>query len=79
MYEKIDCHIIGISMRCWLSCCTKLARDIEALENEKKELTIKLEQQLDYKEIEKIGNRIGEITDLIDEKELRWLELDEIS
>lgn len=57
----------------------QLARDIEALENEKKELTIKLEQQLDYKEIEKIGNRIGEITDLIDEKELRWLELDEIS
>lgn len=57
----------------------QLARDIESLENEKKELTIKLEQQLDYKEIEKIGNRIGEITDLIDEKELRWLELDEIS
>ena len=56
----------------------QLARDIESLENEKKELTIKLEQQLDYKEIEKIGNRIGEITDLIDEKELRWLELDEI-
>ena len=57
----------------------QLAKDIEALENEKKELTLKLEQQLDYKEIEKIGNRIGEITDLIDEKELRWLELDEIS
>lgn len=57
----------------------QLAKDIEALENEKKELTTKLEQQLDYKEIEKIGNRIGEITDLIDEKELRWLELDEIS
>ena len=56
----------------------QLAKDIEALENEKKELTAKLEQQLDYKEIEIIGNRIGEITDLIDEKELRWLELDEI-
>ena len=56
----------------------QLAKDIETLENEKKELTLKLEQQLDYKEIEKIGNRIGEITDLIDEKELRWLELDEI-
>jgi ATP-binding cassette subfamily F protein uup len=57
----------------------QLAKDIEALENEKKELTAKLEQQLDYKEIEKIGNRISEISDLIDEKELRWLELDEIS
>ena len=56
----------------------QLARDIEALETEKKELTARLEQQLDYKEIEKIGNRISEITDLIDEKELRWLELDEI-
>ena len=57
----------------------QLAKDIENLENEKKELTAKLEQQLDYKEIEKIGNRISEISDLIDEKELRWLELDEIS
>ena len=56
----------------------QLARDIEALETEKKELTARLEQQLDYQELEKIGNRISEITDLIDEKELRWLELDEI-
>ena len=56
----------------------QLAKDIEALEKEKQELTMTLEQQLDYKEIEKIGNRISEITDLIDEKELRWLELDEI-
>ena len=57
----------------------QLAKDIEMLENEKHELTAKLEQQLDYQEIEKIGNRIAEITDLVDEKELRWLELDEIS
>ena len=57
----------------------QLARDIETLEIEKKELTARLEQQLDYQELEKIGNRISEITDLIDEKELRWLELDEIS
>ena len=56
----------------------QLAKDIEALETEKKELTSKLEQQLDYQELEKIGNRISEITDLIDEKEMRWLELDEI-
>ena len=56
----------------------QLARDIEALETEKTELTARLEQQLDYQELEKIGNRISEITDLIDEKELRWLELDEI-
>ena len=56
----------------------QLAKDIEALETEKKELTSKLEQQLDYQELEKIGNRISEITNLIDEKEMRWLELDEI-
>ena len=56
----------------------QLAKDIESLEKEKKELTSKLEQQLDYQELEKIGNRISEITDLIDEKEMRWLELDEI-
>ena len=57
----------------------QLAKDIESLEKEKKELTSKLEQQLDYQELEKIGNRISEITDLIDEKEMRWLELDEIA
>ena len=56
----------------------QLAKDIEALETEKMELTSKLEQQLDYQELEKIGNRISEITNLIDEKEMRWLELDEI-
>ena len=44
----------------------QLAKDIEALETEKKELTSKLEQQLDYQELEKIGNIISEITDLID-------------
>ena len=57
----------------------QLAKDIETLETEKKELTAQLEQQLDYQELEKIGNRISEITELIDEKEMRWLELDEIS
>ena len=57
---------------------SELFSALEALEKEKQELTMTLEQQLDYKEIEKIGNRISEITDLIDEKELRWLELDEI-
>ena len=56
----------------------QLTKDIAALEIEKEELTVKMEQQLDYQELEKIGNRIREITELIDEKELRWLELDEI-
>ncbi len=57
----------------------QLAKDIESLEQEKAELTTRMEQQLDYTELEKIGNRINEINGLIDEKEMRWLELDEIS
>ena len=37
-----------------------------------------MQEQLDYQELDKIGKRINEINDLLDEKELRWLELDEI-
>ena len=56
----------------------QLAKDIEKLEIEKEGLTSKMQEQLDYQELEKLGKRMNEITDLIDEKELRWLELDEI-
>ena len=56
----------------------QLAIDIENLEKEKKELTSQLENQTDYQEIDKIGKRLTEINDLLDEKEMRWLELDEI-
>ncbi len=56
----------------------QLAQEIESLEKEKTELTVKMQEQLDYQEMEKLGKRMNEITDLIDEKELRWLELDEI-
>lgn len=56
----------------------QLAQDIEILEKEKAELTVKMQEQLDYQELDKLGKRMNEITDLIDEKELRWLELDEI-
>jgi ATP-binding cassette subfamily F protein uup len=56
----------------------QLAKDIENLEIEKAEITAKMQEQLDYQEIEALGKRMNEITDLIDEKELRWLELDEI-
>ena len=48
------------------------------LEMEKEELTSKMQEQLDYQEIEKLGNRMNEINELLDEKEMRWLELDEI-
>ena len=37
-----------------------------------------MQEQMDYQEIEKLGKRLNEINDLLDEKEMRWLELDEI-
>ena len=57
-----------------------LTAEIEALTTEK----ASLEQQLsngtltDTAEITKASTRIGELMTLLDEKELRWLELDEI-
>lgn len=56
----------------------QLAKDIEALEVEKEEIATKMQDQMDYQEIEKLGKRLNEINDLLDEKEMRWLELDEI-
>ena len=56
----------------------QLAKDIEALEVEKEEIATKMQEQMDYQEIEKLGKRLNEINDLLDEKEMRWLELDEI-
>ncbi len=56
----------------------QLAKDIEALEVEKEEIATKMQEQMDYQEIEKLGKRLNEINDLLDEKEMRWFELDEI-
>lgn len=56
----------------------RLANEIETLEKEKEELTSKMQEQLDYQELDKLGKRMNEINELLDEKELRWLELDEI-
>ncbi len=55
-----------------------LTIELADLENEKKDITAKLETVTDYAEIEKLGRRMLEIDALVDEKELRWLELDEI-
>lgn len=57
----------------------RLANEIETLEKEKEELTSKMQEQLDYQELDKLGKRMNEINELLDEKELRWLELDEIN
>ena len=55
-----------------------LTQDMEALEAEKKALTEALNSKTDYQKLHEMGNRLQEIKDLLDEKELRWLELDEI-
>jgi ATP-binding cassette subfamily F protein uup len=56
----------------------QLTRDIPALEKEKNEITERMGQSnLAYEELEKISRRITEITHLLEEKEMRWLELSE--
>ena len=55
-----------------------LAQEMEALEKEKISLTEALNSETDYQKLQEMGNRLQEIKDLLDEKELRWLELDEI-
>jgi ABC transport system ATP-binding/permease protein len=56
-----------------------LEKEIPLLEQEKKELEIQLSiGNLDYESITKLSNRIGEIQALLEEKEMRWLELSEI-
>ncbi len=57
-----------------------LTAEIETLTNEKADLEAKLcgGTLPDPAEITKASTRIGEVINLLDEKELRWLELDEI-
>ena len=55
-----------------------LAKEMENLETEKQALTEDLNSETDYQKLRQMGSRLQEIKDLLDEKELRWLELDEI-
>ena len=57
----------------------KLTEEIEALEAEKATLTETMNTCMpeEHEKIRIAGERFQEITDLLDEKELRWLELDE--
>ena len=56
----------------------QLEKDLEALASEKADLEEKLNSgSLPYEELQKASERIGEIMELTDEKELRWLELSE--
>lgn len=56
-----------------------LSAEIESLEDEKKQLEADLSSGLlaDYEQITMKSNRISEIINLLDEKEMRWLELSE--
>ena len=56
-----------------------LEDEIQKLEIEKTELENKLNSGItDFEELQKISGKIKEILELIDEKTLRWMELDEL-
>lgn len=57
----------------------QLEKDMPALELEKSQLAEKMSSNIPYDELEKVNKRMIEITNLLDEKELRWLELSEYS
>jgi ABC transport system ATP-binding/permease protein len=57
-----------------------LEKEIAGLTGEKKSITTKLsEGNLPFEELQQLSQRIGEVTRLLDEKEMRWLELSEFS
>ena len=58
----------------------QLTTELQQLETEKKDLEQKLANSdgASHKQLSQWSQRIGEVLALIDEKELRWLELDEI-
>ncbi|NOY49363.1 MAG: ABC-F family ATP-binding cassette domain-containing protein [Chlorobi bacterium] len=56
----------------------QLEQDIAELENEKAKLEDKLNSgKLDYDDLEKTSIRVSEIIDILDDKTLRWMELEE--
>jgi ABC transport system ATP-binding/permease protein len=56
-----------------------LEKEIASLTKEKETVTEKLNNSdTNFEELQKLSTRIGEITALLDEKELRWLELSEM-
>ena len=57
----------------------QLTDEIAALEAEKQQISQEMNSVTDYQQLQQLGNRLQEINALLDEKELRWLELDEWS
>ena len=56
-----------------------LEKEIKELNKEKTTITLKLsDSKLEYAEIEKLSTRFKDISLIIDEKELRWLELSDL-
>ena len=57
----------------------QLTADIAALEAEKEQIHQAMADVTDYQKLQTMGSRLQEIKELLDEKEMRWLELDEWS
>lgn len=56
-----------------------LQKEIEDLTKERETITAQLNSgSTAYEELQKLAERIGEVTNLLDEKEMRWLELSEL-
>jgi ATP-binding cassette subfamily F protein uup len=56
----------------------QLEKEIEELETEKSTLEKEINSgETDYEKLQQMGNRIAELIDIIDERGMRWLELDE--
>lgn len=56
-----------------------LQREIAVLEKEKKAVMDQLsDSSLPYEQLQQLSGRIAEVSSLLDEKELRWLELSEV-
>ena len=57
-----------------------LEKEIADLTKEKENITEKLNSgNAPFEELQKLSKRIGEVTQLLDEKELKWLELSELA
>ena len=57
-----------------------LEKEIAELTKEKQTVTQRLNSgDTPFEELQQLSNRIGEVSKLLDEKELRWLELSEMA
>ncbi len=55
-----------------------MEKELAMLEKERQEIYLQLNNEtLPFEELQKLTERIGEISSSIDEKEMRWLELSE--